>query len=96
MSGLSINPRHSDTLADARLGQGPSEHVRFARSGYTPPAHLRSSLSAKVQRVCNESESNVHQLVHRNVTARIELLRDAALTALVGDAPVRRDDDPVG
>src|SRR5262245_17588315 len=46
-----------------------SGHVLFGRPGYPPPAPVRSSLSTKLQRVCNGSATTLHRFVHRPIAA---------------------------
>jgi hypothetical protein len=47
-------------ISHAREGQVP-----FGRSGYPPPAPMRSSLLAQSLHVCNRTAPELHRFVHK-------------------------------
>ena len=74
----------------ASLQTWPSGHGPNGRSGYPPPAPMRSSLIAKPSRVCDGSAPTSHRFVH-SVPAETVAPSGASprLTTTVGREPVR-------
>jgi len=92
-----------NTLATAGLGMSREVIATLAARyedvlALAAPAVVEGmSLGNVVIAASSEPLAGEEMLRHADTGPRpIELLRDAALIAFVGDAPVRRDDDPVG